>query len=88
MNNIASIAAEMQQEERDAELRVLVKELFEKYLNRVEESSSGKLFSPVVISNCRVLTVEPLNKLMERIRILSGATEHPLHIAQRIERTV
>ena len=77
--DVASIAIEMQQEEKDVELRLLVKELFEKYLNVVEESSGGKLFSPVVISNCRVLTVEPLNKLLERIRTLSGAAKHPLY---------
>ena len=33
---------EMQQEERDAELRAYVKEFFEGYLNIVEESDNGK----------------------------------------------
>ena len=65
---------EMQQEERDAELRVCVKEFFEKYLNRTEESSGGKMFNPIVVSCCRVMMQEPLNNLLARMAELSGAT--------------
>ena len=71
--NIALIRAEMQQEERDAELRVCVKEFFEKYLNRTEESSGGKMFNPIVVSCCRVQMTEPLNNLLARMAKLSGA---------------
>ena len=72
-NNIALIRAEMQQEKRDAELRVCVKEFFEKYLNRTEESDSGKMFNPIVVSCCRVMMQEPLNNLLAKMSKLSGA---------------
>ena len=64
---------EMQQEERDAELRAYVKEFFEGYLNIVEESDNGKEFKPITISCCRALMVEPLNNLLNRMAELSGA---------------
>ena len=57
----------------DTELRLCVKEFFEKYLNRREESSGGKMFNPIVVSCCRVMLVEPLNKLLARMAVLSGA---------------
>ena len=60
-------------EERDAELRVCVKEFFEKYLNRTEESDSGKMFNPIVVSCSRALMTEPLNNLLDRMAELSGA---------------
>ena len=60
-------------EERDAELRVCVKEFFEKYLNRTEESDSGKMFNPIVVSCCRAMMTEPLNNLLDRMAELSGA---------------
>ena len=63
----------IQQEERDAELRACVKEFFEGYLNRIEESDSGKEFNPITISCCRALMVEPLNNLLNRMAELSGA---------------
>ncbi len=71
--NIALIRAEMQQEKRDAELRVCVKEFFEKYLNRTEESDGGKMFNPIVVSCCRALMTEPLNNLLAKMSELSGA---------------
>ena len=71
--NIALIRAEMQQEKRDAELRVCVKEFFEKYLNLTEESDGGKMFNPIVVSCCRVMMTEPLNNLLARMAELSGA---------------
>lgn len=55
------------------ELQDCVKEFFEKYLNRREESDSGRIFSPITISCCRVMMLEPLDELMEKMRILSGA---------------
>ena len=55
------------------ELKECVKELFEKYLNRREESDSGRMFAPIYISSCRALMTGPLGELLERIRVLSGA---------------
>ncbi len=69
----AAIADEMQQEERDAELRECVKIFFDKYLNRVEESSGGKLFNPIIISCCRALMTEGLDELLAKMAELSGA---------------
>jgi hypothetical protein len=63
----------LMREERDAELRVCVKEFFEKYLNYAEESDSGKMFNPIVVSCCRVMMTEPLNNLLARMAELSGA---------------
>ena len=57
------------------ELRKCVKEFFEKYLNRREESDSGRIFAPVKISSVRVMMVEPLDVLLEKMRVLSGADE-------------
>jgi len=55
------------------ELRECVKELFEGYLNRREESDGGRLFAPVQVSCVRSLMVEPLGELLEKMRVLSGA---------------
>lgn len=55
------------------ELKECVKELFEKYLNRREESDSGRMFAPIYVSSCRALMTGPLGELLERIRVLSGA---------------
>jgi hypothetical protein len=68
-----AIADEMQQEERDAELRECVKVFFNKYLNRVEESSGGRLFNPIIISCCRALMTEGLDELLAKMSELSGA---------------
>ena len=55
------------------ELKECVKELFEKYLNRREESDSGRMFAPIYVSSCRALMTGPLGELLEKIRVLSGA---------------
>jgi len=55
------------------ELEVCVKEFFEKYLNRTEESDGGKIFHPITISCCRALMLQPLDELLEKMRVLSGA---------------
>ena len=57
----------------NAELRECVKELFDKYLNRREESDSGRMFAPVQVSSVRVMLTEPLGELLEKMRALSGA---------------
>ena len=64
---------ELNDAKADMELRVCVKEFFDKYLNRREEGDSGKMFNPIVVSCCRVMMTEPLNKLMARMSALSGA---------------
>ena len=74
-----ALADEMQQEERDADLRVCVKEFFDKYLNRREEGDSGKMFNPIVVSCCRALMTEPLNNLLARMAKLSGANPKEEH---------
>ena len=56
-----------------SELRLCVKEFFERYLNRVEESDSGKEFYPITVSCSRALMHEPLNALLSKMSALSGA---------------
>jgi hypothetical protein len=67
------------------ELQPLVKEFFNKYLNRVEESDSGREFNPVTIGCCRALMLEPLNELLERMRVLSGAEPNPLYRGECVD---
>ena len=55
------------------ELKECVKEFFEQYLNYREESDGGRMFAPKYVSSCRVLMTEPLNELLEKMRVLSGA---------------
>tara|TARA_R110000822_G_scaffold49495_1_gene129692 strand:+ start:1009 stop:1203 length:195 start_codon:yes stop_codon:yes gene_type:complete len=55
------------------ELKSLVKEFFEKYLNRVEESDGGKEFHPIFISCCRAMMSKPLDELLDKMASLSGA---------------
>lgn len=62
----------------DEKLKEAVKEFFNKYLNYVEESDSGYLFHPFGVSCCRVMMLEPLGKLLETMRELSGADEDTL----------
>ena len=49
-------------------LESAVRELFEKYLDVQEESDSGNMFHPVVITCCRVHKTKPLNELVDKIR--------------------
>lgn len=55
----------------DKELKTLVKRLFE-ILDQKEESDSGREFSPVFISCCRVLLSEELNKILPRMKELAN----------------
>ena len=55
------------------ELKKCVKEFFEQYLNRREESDGGRMFAPIYVSCCRVMMTEPLGELLEKMRVLSGA---------------
>ena len=45
----------------------LLQEFFS-YLDCTEESDSGRVFNPVVISCVRVMMTEPLNMVLERLR--------------------
>jgi len=60
------------------ELKQCVYEFFTTYLNRVEETDSGRLWNPVAVSCCRALMLEPLGNLLEKMRVLSGAEPNPL----------
>ena len=71
--NYEQVGADMRNEEEALILQGLVKELFDKYLNRVEESDSGTEFSPITLSCCRALMLEPLNELLTKMAKLSGA---------------
>jgi len=55
------------------ELKECVKEFFEKYLNRREESDGGRMFAPIYVSSCRAMMTGPLGELLEKMRVLSGA---------------
>ena len=63
--------------EMDDELKECVKEFFEKYLHRREESDGGRMFAPIYVSCCRSLMVQPLGELLNKMRILSGAEPEP-----------
>ena len=63
--------------EMDDELKECVKEFFEKYLHKREESDSGRMFAPIYVSCCRSLMVQPLGELLNKMRILSGAEPEP-----------
>ena len=69
------VGAEMRNEEDALILQELVRELFDKYLNRIEESDSGTEFSLITLSCCRVMMLEPLNDLLTKMAKLSGAKE-------------
>ena len=57
------------------ELQALVKSFFEDYLDVQEESDSGRVFNPIHISCVRAMKVEPLAKLLMRMKELSGVKQ-------------
>ena len=57
------------------ELKQLVKSFFEDYLNYQEETDEGRVFNPIHVSCTRVMMIEPLGKLLNRMKHLSGAKE-------------
>ena len=57
------------------ELKALVKSFFEDYLDYVEETDEGRVFNPIHISCTRVMMVEPLAKLLMRMKELSKAKD-------------
>jgi hypothetical protein len=58
---------------KERELQLLIKDLFENYLDTWEESDSGREFHPITISCCRCMKIEPLDILLKRMRELSEA---------------
>lgn len=60
-------------QKKGEQLRLAVKEFFDKYLDVIEESDSGTIFNPITISCCRAMKLEPLGKLLTEMRALSGA---------------
>ena len=57
------------------ELKQLVKSFFEDYLNYQEETDEGRVFNPIHVSCTRVMMIEPLGKLLNRMKELSGVKE-------------
>jgi hypothetical protein len=55
------------------ELKALVKEFFENFLDIWEESDSGTEFNPITIGCVRCMKIEPLNETLNQMRILSEA---------------
>lgn len=53
------------------QLQASVREFFS-FLDRTDESESGREFHPVYISNCRALWHEPLAKALAKMRELSN----------------
>ena len=58
-----------------SELEELVKSFFEDYLDVQEESDSGRVFNPINISCARAMMIEPLAKLLMRMKELSKAKD-------------
>ena len=53
------------------DLKECVREFF-KILDSQEESEEGRMFHPVTIKCCRAMMIEPLNKLLDRMKELSN----------------
>ena len=66
-----------QQQAEIEELKAAVRSFFNDYLDQREESDSGRVFAPIYISNCRCMTLDPMSKLMSKMRELSGAKPPP-----------
>ena len=61
---------------KEQELSVLVKSFFEDYLDVKECSDEDRIFHPIHISCARVLKMEPLIKLLIKMRELSGVASY------------
>ena len=53
------------------ELKGLVKDFFDNYLDVQEESDSGRLFNPITVSCVRAMKLEPLSNLLEKMKEIS-----------------
>ena len=65
---------------QNEELKACVKSFFEDYLNTRVCSDSGRMWAPIAVSCARVMKLEPLSILLERMRVLSGAEK--AHVEQ------
>ena len=73
---LAESIIKQQQAEIEA-MKAAVRSFFNDYLDQREESDSGRVFAPIYISNCRCMTLDPMSKLMSKMRELSGAKPPP-----------
>ena len=64
----------------ESELKQCVKEFFNHYLNYYEISDSGNVKRPIYVSCGRVMKMESLDILLERMRELSGADKPVEHV--------
>lgn len=55
-------------EKEHKELKEAVSELFSEFLDVVEETDSGREFRPIYVSCCRTIKLEPLHKLLKKLR--------------------
>ena len=74
----AAVKAERESATEGQKLKEAVKEFFNVYLNRVEESDNGYPFHPVSVGCCRAMLSKPLGELLETMRELSGADKDTL----------
>jgi len=72
VKRFAKLVAEKEREACE-ELKACVKSFFEDYLNMRECSDSGRMWAPIAVSCARVMKLDPLGELLERMRVLSGA---------------
>jgi 3'-phosphoadenosine 5'-phosphosulfate sulfotransferase (PAPS reductase)/FAD synthetase len=75
VDKLEAIRNETDYEPSQDTLESAVRELFEKYLDVQEESDSGNMFHPVVITCCRVHKTKPLNELLDKIRNMVYTTD-------------
>ena len=76
--DMEAVADMLRQQQAEIEaLKAAVCSFFNDYLDQREESDSGRVFAPIYISNCRCMTLDPMSKLMNEMRELSGAKPPP-----------
>jgi hypothetical protein len=58
---------------KDDELKELVRSFFDDYLNLWESRADGSIYRPISIGCSRVMKMESLGELIEKMRVLSEA---------------
>jgi len=58
---------------KDDELKELVRSFFDDYLNLWESRADGSIYRPISVGCGRVMKMEPLAELLEKMRELSEA---------------
>lgn len=61
--------------ETSEELKAAVRSFFRDFLDVQEQSENGRVWHPISISCARVLKAEPLDKLLKKMKKLSGVEE-------------